>query len=104
MAKVKQIDKLSNLEKIDSKAFWKGLKAIISPKDDSIENINKDEWVTHFDKVLNEPAARGRDNQFLEYVKTSLPTLENQAIINARLNEPISDSEIASTIKDPKKM
>ena len=82
-----------------SKAFWKGLKAIISPKDNSIENIHKDEWINHFDKVLNEPVARGHDKQFLEYVKTSLPTLENITPADNTLNQPITDSEITSTIR-----
>ena len=51
IAKVKQIDKLSQLEKFDSKAFWKGLKKIISPKDESLQNIDKSEWVEHFGKI-----------------------------------------------------
>ena len=102
MAKVKQIDKLSQLEKYDSKAFWKGLKDIISPKDNSLQSIDKSEWVEHFEKVLNEPAARLSDTQFVEYVKSSIAVLENTTAVNNSLNKSISDNEIAATIKDLK--
>ena len=101
-SKFKKIDKLNQLEKYDSKAFWKELKGIISPKDDSLQSIDKNEWTKHFDKVLNEPAARLSDSQFLEYIKTSLPLLENTTRIDNTLNENISDEEISDTIKDLK--
>ena len=52
--------------------------------------------------MLNEPAARGRDTQFLEYIKGSLPTLENCTITNGTLNQRITDNEISSTIKNLK--
>ena len=90
------------MEKLDNKSFWKGLKAIISPKNDAIEKIDKDEWVSHFKTVLNMPAASGNDTQFLEYVKSSLPTLENNANVNDLLNFNITHSEISSTVKDLK--
>ena len=102
MTKEKQIDKLNQLEKCDSKAFWKGLKDIISPKDNSVENINRNEWVSHFDKVLNVSSARERDTQFLEYVKSSLATLESCNQVNTSLNQCITDKEIESTIKELK--
>ena len=102
IAKIKQIDKLSQLEKYNSKEFWKGLKSIISPKDDSVINIDKDDWISHFNNVLNEPAARGRDDQFLDYIKSSLPTLENCSIANESLNKRITQMEISSTIKELK--
>ena len=102
ISKVKQIEKLSKLEKFDAKSFWKGLMEIISPKESNIENIEKKEWLNHFDKVFNEPAARGTDNQFLEYVKTSLPILENNTIYNEYINGNITESEIINTIKDLK--
>ena len=100
--KEKKINKLLELEHSDTKSFWKGLKSIITPRDDSVENIDKDEWIQHFDKVLNVPAARGSDTQFLEYVKSSLPTLEENIIVNDMLNDSISHEEILSTIKELK--
>ena len=90
------------MEKSDTKAFWKGLKAIISPKDDSIDSIDKSEWANHFNNVLNVPAARGSDTQFLEYVKSSLPTLEASTILNGTLNHDITANEISSAIKELK--
>ena len=100
--KENKINKLLELEHSDTKSFWKGLKSIISPRDDSVENIDKNEWTQHFDNVLNVPAARGSDNQFLEYVKSSLPTLEENSIVNDMLNHSISHEEICSTIKELK--
>ena len=102
ITKEKKIDMLNKLEKYDSKAFWKGLKAIISPKDNSVENIDKNEWVSHFEKVLNVSAPRESDTQFLEYVKSSLNTLENCTQMNTILNQCITDKEITSTIKELK--
>ena len=102
ISKEKEIGKLLDLEKRDTKSFWKGLKAIISPKDDSIKNIDKDEWINHFNEVLNVPAARGSDTQFLDYVKSSLPILENNTIRNQTLNLSISAIEISSAIKELK--
>ena len=99
MTKEKQINKILQLEKYDSKAFWKGLKARIPPRDNSVENIERNKWVSHFDKLLNVSSARGSDDQFLEYVKTSLPTLEDSTHVNDILNQSITDKEIVSTIK-----
>ena len=67
-----------------------------------MNSIDKNDWINHFDKVLNEPNARARDNQFLEYVKTSLPKLENITVINETLNRDISESEVVATIKSLK--
>ena len=102
LSKEKKINDLLNLEKLDVKAFWKGLKSIISPKDDSIDNIDKGQWVNHFSNVLNVPAARGNDTQFLEYVKSSLPHLENNIAVNNLLNYNITHEEILSSIKELK--
>ena len=102
VVKEKKINDLLDLEKLDVKAFWKGLKAIISPKDSSVDSIDKNQWMNHFDNVLNVPAARGTDVQFLEYVKSSLPTLENNTVVNDLLNTDISHEEVTSTVKDLK--
>merc|ERR1712168_1107831 len=91
-----------DLEKVDVKDFWKGIKSIISPKDDSNNHVDKSEWVNHFSSVLNAPAARGNDRQFLDYIETSLPILENHTIINESLNRDISCDEIRLAIKDLK--
>ena len=102
ISKETKINKLLALEHADTKSFWKGLKSIISPRDDSVENIDKNEWVPHFSNVLNVTAARGSDTQFLEYVKSSLPTLENNILVNDMLNTMITHEEISATIKELK--
>ena len=102
ISKEKKINKLLSLEQSDTKSFWKGLKAIISPRDDSVENIDKNAWLPHFQNVLNVPAARGSDIQFLDYVKSSLPTLENNIVVNEMLNRNITTDEILATIKELK--
>ena len=58
--------------------------------------------LSHFQNVLNVPAARGSDIQFLDYVKSSLPTLENNIVVNEMLNRNITTDEILATIKELK--
>ena len=103
LAKETKINKILELEKLDTKSFWRGIKSLISKRDDSVENIDKQDWSNHFSTVLNAPAAEGRDKAFLEYVTHSLPHLEHaSALGNESLDYEISNEEIGVAVKDLK--
>ena len=67
------------------------------------EYIDRDDWFNHFNNLLNAPSALYQDKQFLEYVKTSLPSLELFSDTVESLNGPITNSEISECVKDLKK-
>ena len=102
LAKDKKINKIKGLENSDPKSFWKDLKSLINPNSDMTEYIEKNEWFNHFNELLNAPKALNQDEQFLEYVKTSLPRLELYAENVESLNTPITKSEMEKSIKDLK--
>ena len=66
------------------------------------EYIDKNEWFNHFNELLNAPRALNQDEQFLEYVKSSLPRLEIYSDDVESLNSPITKSEMKISMKDLK--
>ena len=104
LMKEDKINRLSKLESLDPKNFWKELKSIISPKNDAVEMIDKDEWFSHFNRLLNVPNAEGQDIQFLEYVKTSLSHLEGVSVNNdiESLNKGVNSADVSESVKDLK--
>ena len=104
LEKEQKINKVAGLELSDPKSFWKELKALISPKDNAVDLIDKEEWSSHFINLLNVPAAEGTDQQFLNYVKTSLPIIEREAMSspNDFLNKRIEKPDLEKSVKDLK--
>ncbi len=66
--------------------------------------IDKDEWSSHFMNLLNVPAAEGTDQQFLNYVKTSLPIIERESLSspNNFLNKKVESTDLYKSVKDLK--
>ena len=66
--------------------------------------IDKDEWFSHFNRLLNVPNAEGQDTQFLEYVKTSLAHLEGISVNNdiESLNKGIVSADVSESVNDLK--
>ena len=103
IAKETKINKILELEQSDTKSFWRGIKSLISTRDDSVENIDKNDWSSHFHNVLNIPAAQGTDKAFMDYVTHSLPHLEKaSALGNESMDYEISTEEINVAVKDLK--
>ena len=100
--KENRINKVAGLETSDPAAFWKEIKSLLNPNNDMTEYIDKDDWYSHFNNLLNTPSALHQDKQFLQYIKTSLPRLELYADNIESLNRPILNSEISDCIKDLK--
>ncbi len=100
--KERKLNKLASIEKSDPKTFWKSIKDIISTKRGSTSSINSGEWVAYFDKLLNGKCAN-YDEDFENYVKCSLPTIENASDQNGPLDFPIEAAEIRESIKKLKK-
>ena len=98
-SKLKSIYDINDLEKKDSKTFWKELKRIISPTEDHTEYINPGEWVHHFQNVLQLRPLQTSDDQFLKYVQTSLPLIERISEHSDKLNADITDQELFSGVK-----
>ena len=89
--------KLAEMEKSDPKLFWKSIKKIINPKTPE-QNIGSNHWVTYFKSLLN-VNNNSTSNQFLTYVTTSLPTIENCSNGPGPLDDIISDTELEKAIK-----
>ena len=104
LEKEQRIGKIAGLELSDPKSFWKELKALITPKDNAVDLIDKEEWSAHFTNLLNVPPASGTDKQFLNYIKASLPTIERESLLtpNDFLNKRIDRSELNNSVKDLK--
>ena len=104
LEKEHKISKIAGLELSDPKSFWKELKALISPKDNAVDLIDKEEWSSHFTNLLNVPQASDTDQQFLDYIKTSLPTIERESLScpNNFLNRNIDKSDLEKSVKDLK--
>ena len=102
LIKEKRINKINGLGNSDPKSFWKDLKSLINPNSDMTECIDKNDWFNHFNELLNAPKALNQDEQFLEYVKSSLPRLEIYAEDVESLNIPITKCEIKNSVKDLK--
>ena len=101
--KEQRINRLVGLEKVDTKTFWKELKSLLSPKDDALEMINKDDWSRHFHDLLNVPPSQNSDGQFLDYIKSSIPHLENAAQNDdVALNKDVCRDELWQCVKDLK--
>ena len=100
--KTVKINRIANLESSDPKVFWKELKSILSPKNDSTELIGDSEWFDHFNKLLNAKSATNQDKGFLDYVKSSLPYLEHFSDDVECLNGQITEDEINTSVKDLK--
>ena len=96
------IKQIAGLETSDPAGFWKEIKSLLNPNNDMTEYIDKDDWFSHFNNLLNAPSALHQDKQFLEYVKSSLPRLELYADNIESLNGPILSSEISECVKDLK--
>ena len=102
LIKENDINKICGLENSDPKSFWKDLKSLINPNNDMTEYIDRNEWYNHFNELLNAPRALNQDEQFLEYVKSSLPRLELYSDNAESLNSPITKSEMKTSMKDLK--
>ena len=100
--KENRINKVAGLESADPATFWKELKSLLNPNNDVSEFIGKNDWFNHFNELLNSPSALNQDQQFLEYIKSSLPRLELYAEDAETLNVPITTNEIFESVKDLK--
>ena len=85
-------NKLMNIPGNNPKEFWKQVHSLL--KGDTWEHIDirPDDWITHFNKLLNAKCDHA-DIQFQEYVKSSLPLIENCNGVGA-LDFPITQDEI----------
>jgi len=94
-----KLNRLANLEHSDPKTFWRELKHIIKPVDNSIDSIEPQTWYRHFQSLLDPSLPNNIDQQHLQYVKTCLPVLERSAIDNEIINVPINDNELRESVK-----
>ena len=94
-----RIHQLASIQNSDSKTFWKRIKDMTNPKDDTIRNIDPNEWTNHFQNLLKTPRARGTNVHFRDYVEECLPILERVSEKSNILNIEITSDEIKSTVR-----
>jgi exonuclease III len=100
LTKEQNLQKLSGLEKKDPKYFWKIVRDLIKPGNNTDSTIAPSEWTTHFRKLLNINHDRNFDRSFYDYVKNSLPVIENEAAdLQGPLDSEILESEVFIAIK-----
>ncbi len=96
-----KIMKISKLEKKDPKAFWAGIRKLGAQKVHT-SKISPIEWIDHFKKLLN-IKHDNVDSQFVDYVETSLPLLEREAIPNDDgINDDITSDEFTKALQKMK--
>ena len=69
----------------------------LTPDDSDKTNITSNEWITHYNQLLSTDN-NNYNNNFLDYVKQSLPIIEN---VNDKgpLDFIISETDVYSSIK-----
>lgn len=95
-----KIKKIASLEKKDPQQFWAGLKKL-NKKKTNTSVINPKNWLEYFKDLLN-INNKNIDQQFLDYTKSSLPIIKQNAIPNEQLNNPIDMEELIKNIKSLK--
>ena len=95
---------MADLEHKDPKAFWKSVKKMLAPSENCIpvNSIAHSKWLEHFTGVLNTDASGNINPQFLEYITSALPRLEDESSIDVELNSEITREELLKTIKNVK--
>ena len=93
-----KLNKLAELEKKDPKCFWKEIRNLTGTSKKQESPINIESWEKHFANLLNEQY-NDTDEQFHDYVKESLPHLENISSPNSPLDNPVTEEEIKKAIK-----
>lgn len=92
--------KLANIESTDPKLFWKTVRRFTASKK-TTSNIKPDEWVKHFKDLLNITQPHNINKEYLDYIQTSLPVLE-QNMLPGQLDYEITDKELEKAIKNLK--
>ena len=100
-AEEKKVNALAKLEKKNPKQFWKGVKDLVKRKE-SNNNLSPMDWSNHFSNLLN-THTQNNDKQFLEYVRTALPNIENVSPAIGPLDGDISVNEVDKCIKKLKR-
>ena len=97
--KEEKILELAKLEKDNSNIFWSTVKKMTS-KDNkqSTSHITSKHWNDYFCKLLNVKTNK-IDNQYLDYVSTSLEHIENAAEESGPLDEMITPADIKRVVK-----
>ena len=67
---------------------------MIKPTNDCINSIDPEKWLRHFKSLLDPAAPPNIDQQHSDYVKSSLPIIENVTIENDVINVPICNTEL----------
>ena len=97
--KESKLHALQELEK-NPKQFWRGVISL-TPDNSDKTNITSIEWITHYNQLLNVCSNDNNNynnNNFLDYVKHSLPIIEN---VNNKgpLYFITSETDVYSSIK-----
>ena len=82
--------------------FGQNNEQMINPNEDNTKYISSDKWSCHFRNLLTSSGTEGRDRQFLDYIKSSLPLLKRLADHSEYLNSDISLNEIQNEMKNLK--
>lgn len=92
------LDKISDLQDKDPKAYWKLLdqmQDLNKTKSNPADNVGKDEWENYFSNLNQSNVSKDKENTLLHQLKT----LENQQIFN-ELDYKISEKEVMNTAKN----
>ena len=73
-----------------------------APSENCINSIAHSKWLEHFTGVLNTDASGNINPQFLEYITSALPQLEDESSIDVELNSEIPREDLLKTIKNVK--
>jgi hypothetical protein len=95
------LKRLHNLNKKIQKRFWTSIRNITKQKS-LTPQITSTRWIKYFKDLLNISDKDRNDNHFLNYIETSLPLLEREAIPNEEINKSIAFEEVEFAIKSLK--
>lgn len=95
--KEKSLHILADMEMKDPKGFWKSVKKLINPHQITGVTISPDSWVSYFKKLLN--LNQNTKSPFLDYVESSLPSIEKEANDVGPLDFEITIDELNNTLK-----
>ena len=102
-SKEDKIRKLAFMENRQPQIFWKTVKSLM-PKNKNKTNINSDNWLKYFTKLLNikPPSKNSLESSFSTYVKESLPVIEKSMNEVGPLDDPITEDEVIWSLKSLK--
>ena len=95
--KLKELNKLVNIEKDNPKLFWKQIKRMIGGTQWERTNIEPNDWLSHFTNLLSNKV--NGDISFQDYVNNCLPVIERFTSYSDCMDASFNINELNVSIK-----